>query len=188
MKAAASDLQNKTPRERRSITVFITPAADAKAAATESLTPAQARGIIRRWGRFRAARTEGKAWQGEARVPMARFRRSVSAERFQSLLSMKVKKMTLANHAGFVNAAAAAAAKGFEDRVDSVELLADALARHFTDETGEGDDEEAADAALASIIEEMTDEAYAALRERFEESLQERRTDFLKRDFVRLLS
>ncbi len=96
--------------------------------------------------------------------------------------------MSVTDSVRFANEAAAKVAKGFEDRVDSVDLLAGALARHFTGQTGDGDDEGAADAALASLIDEMTDEAYADLRERFEDALQERRTDYLKQEFARLLS
>jgi hypothetical protein len=87
-----------------------------------------------------------------------------------------------------VNAAASKAAGQWSDGVDVQESLAGAMARHFTEETGEGDDEEAADAALQSIIDDMTDEAYAELRERFEDAVQERRQNHLKQEFSRLLS
>ena len=94
--------------------------------------------------------------------------------------------MSIVDSGALVTGAAAAVAKDFQVRVDSVELLAGALARHYTESTGEGDDEEAADAALEAIFETITGEAYAAIRDRFEEAVQELRTDYLKREFARV--
>ncbi len=71
---------------------------------------------------------------------------------------------------------------------DVSEELVGAMARHFAGEEGRDEDEERADRAFAAVVEELTEDAYDALRSRFDDAVESRRVEMLKDEFRRMIS